>query len=71
MKTINPEVARQLSINFFIAHLPILILSGFVVASLVGLIFRRTCGGGSKSALRNGMNDYMRRCIRPLVRPRS
>ncbi|MCQ8880719.1 hypothetical protein NQS96_02730 [Pseudoalteromonas shioyasakiensis] len=40
MKTINPEVARQISINFFIAHLPILMLSGFVVASLVGLIFR-------------------------------
>ena len=40
MKTINPDVARQLSINFFIANLPILMLTGLVVASLVGLTFR-------------------------------
>tara|TARA_Y100000780_G_scaffold232291_1_gene262232 strand:+ start:2711 stop:3019 length:309 start_codon:yes stop_codon:yes gene_type:complete len=40
MKTINPEVARQLSINFFIANLPILMLTGLVVASLMGLTFR-------------------------------
>ncbi len=40
MKSINPEVARQLSINFFIANLPIFVLSGMIVASLVGLTFR-------------------------------
>lgn len=40
MKTINPDVARQLSINFFIANLPILMLTGLVMASFVGLAFR-------------------------------
>ena len=36
MKTINPDVARQLSINFFIANLPILMLTGLVVHRLWG-----------------------------------
>jgi len=40
MKAINPQVAKQLSINFFIANLPLLMLTGMVVASIVGLVFR-------------------------------
>ncbi len=40
MKTINPDVAKQLSINFFIANLPILVLTGIIAASIAGLAFR-------------------------------
>uniref|UniRef100_UPI00387FB08A hypothetical protein n=1 Tax=Pseudoalteromonas mariniglutinosa TaxID=206042 RepID=UPI00387FB08A len=39
MKNIAPNVARQLTITFFIANLPLLMLISLVVASLSGVVF--------------------------------